>query len=130
MVHYPHYAAAMAVTGDYDLVCCGHEHRPEIRRCSNIKGGPDLVVNPGTVGGVGAPKRPGSWPTWMTMVFEVVDVSRGRKPCRPAAAGYPSCLSGFDSTTNDLFAYKKFRLRNRRRIWRQSGLRRNISILL
>ena len=27
LVHYPHYANAMALTGDYDLVCCGHDHR-------------------------------------------------------------------------------------------------------
>ena len=30
MVHYPHYAKAMALTGDYDLVCNGHEHRAVI----------------------------------------------------------------------------------------------------
>ena len=27
LVHYPHYARAMAATGDWDLVCCGHSHR-------------------------------------------------------------------------------------------------------
>ena len=27
LVHYPHYAEAMALTGDFDLVCCGHDHR-------------------------------------------------------------------------------------------------------
>ena len=25
IVHYPHYARAMAATGDWDLVCCGHD---------------------------------------------------------------------------------------------------------
>jgi len=38
MVHYPHYARAMALTGDYDLVCNGHEHRPIIQRIRNIRG--------------------------------------------------------------------------------------------
>lgn len=54
MVHYPHYAAAMALTGDYDLVCCGHDHRASVRRVENVKGGTTFLVNPGTVGGVGA----------------------------------------------------------------------------
>ena len=27
LVRYPHHAAAMALTGDFDLVCCGHDHR-------------------------------------------------------------------------------------------------------
>ena len=28
LVHYPHYARALAATGDWDLVCCGHSHHP------------------------------------------------------------------------------------------------------
>ena len=55
VVHYPHYAYAMACTGDYDLVCFGHEHAASVRRVANVKGGETLLVNPGTVGGVGAP---------------------------------------------------------------------------
>lgn len=54
MVHYPHYAAAMALTGDYDLVCCGHDHRASVRRVENVKGCTTFLINPGTVGGVGA----------------------------------------------------------------------------
>ncbi|MBM3342611.1 MAG: metallophosphoesterase family protein [Betaproteobacteria bacterium] len=54
MVHYPHYARAMACTGDYDLVCCGHEHRAQVERVANIKGAATWYVNPGTVGGIGA----------------------------------------------------------------------------
>ena len=54
MVHYPHYARAMATTGEWDIVCCGHDHRVEICRVDNIKGGQTLYLNPGTVGGVGA----------------------------------------------------------------------------
>ncbi len=59
MVHYPHYAQAMALTGDYDLVCCGHDHRFVVEQIDNFKGGKTTLVNPGTVGGIGKP------PTYM-----------------------------------------------------------------
>jgi uncharacterized protein len=70
LVHYPHYAEALATTGDWDLVCCGHDHKADIRDVRNIKGGNSRLVNPGTVGGVAAPA------TWVlgdlsTMEFEV-----------------------------------------------------------
>ncbi|MBU1665325.1 MAG: metallophosphatase family protein, partial [Gammaproteobacteria bacterium] len=73
LVHYPHYAAAMALTGDYDLVCCGHDHRASIHQVSNVKGGITLLLNPGTVGGVGAR------PTYIladlaTLQFEIREV--------------------------------------------------------
>jgi uncharacterized protein len=55
MVHYPHYAKAMALTGDFDLVCNGHEHRAVIERIRNIKGTETLRIDPGTVAGVSAP---------------------------------------------------------------------------
>jgi putative phosphoesterase len=55
LVHFPHYARGMALTGDYDLVCNGHEHRAHIDRIRNIHGGETLLVDPGSVGGVGAP---------------------------------------------------------------------------
>ena len=55
MVHYPHYARAMALTGDFDLVCNGHEHRAVIERIRNIRGTETLRIDPGTVGGVNAP---------------------------------------------------------------------------
>ena len=55
LVHYPHYARAMALTGDYDLVCNGHEHRAVIERIRNIKGSETLRIDPGTVAGVSAP---------------------------------------------------------------------------
>lgn len=54
IVHYPHYARAMATTGDWDLVCCGHDHRVEIDTMDNIKNTQTLFINPGTVAGVGA----------------------------------------------------------------------------
>ena len=56
LVHYPHYAKAMALTGEYDLVCNGHEHRPVVERISNIKGGVTLRIDPGTVAGVSGPR--------------------------------------------------------------------------
>lgn len=55
LVHYPHYARALATTGDWDLVCCGHDHEVKIELIDNIKGGRTHLVDPGTVGGVAAP---------------------------------------------------------------------------
>ncbi len=55
MVHYPHYGEAMACTGEWDLVCCGHEHRAWTRQVANVRGGQTWLVNPGTVAGLGAP---------------------------------------------------------------------------
>ena len=55
MVHYPHYARGIALTGNYDLVCNGHEHRAAIERIRNIKGEETLRIDPGTVAGVSAP---------------------------------------------------------------------------
>ena len=59
VVHYPEYGYAMACTGDWDLVCCGHSHESEAREVKNIKGGKTWLVNPGTVAGLAAPA------TWM-----------------------------------------------------------------
>lgn len=73
MVHYPHYAEAMCTTGDWDLVCCGHDHKASIRDIKNIKNTTTLFINPGTVGGVGAA------PTYIMgdldkMEFEICEV--------------------------------------------------------
>lgn len=73
MVHYPHYAKAMALTGDYDLVCNGHEHKARIEQIANVKGGVTLRLDPGTVAGIG------SKPTYILgdlekMEFEIFDV--------------------------------------------------------
>lgn len=54
LVHFPHYAYGMACTGEWDLVCCGHDHRFETRRVRTAAGGEAVLLNPGTVGGVGA----------------------------------------------------------------------------
>lgn len=59
LVHYPHYARAMATTGEYDLVCAGHTHKVNIEEIDNMKGTKTFYVNPGTVGGVGT--APATW---------------------------------------------------------------------
>lgn len=53
VVHYPHYAEAMALTGDWDIVCCGHDHRCKIDTINNITGSQSMLLNPGTVAGIG-----------------------------------------------------------------------------
>lgn len=73
MVHFPHYARALATTGDWDIVCCGHDHKAEVAYLDNIKGGRTLFINPGTVGGVGAA------PTYIlgdleSMTFQIMPV--------------------------------------------------------
>jgi hypothetical protein len=55
VVHYPEYGYAMACTGDWDLVCCGHSHQAEVRRVATVKGGETWLVNPGTIAGLAAP---------------------------------------------------------------------------
>ncbi|MBE0510358.1 MAG: metallophosphoesterase family protein [Gammaproteobacteria bacterium] len=75
MVHYPHYAEAMALTGDWDLVCCGHDHHPVIRQIDNIKQGQTLYLNPGTVAGLG-PCASYLIGDLDTMEFEVHELAR------------------------------------------------------
>lgn len=60
VTHYPHYGEAMASTGEWDLVCCGHSHVPVTERKRNVAGGMTWLVNPGTVAGLGAPSA-----TWI-----------------------------------------------------------------
>ena len=55
VVHYPEYGYAMACTGEWDLVCCGHSHEAAIQQVGNVKGGSTWLVNPGTVAGLAAP---------------------------------------------------------------------------
>lgn len=44
LTHYPLYANALARTGDYDLVCFGHDHRARIENYGNC-----IAINPGTL---------------------------------------------------------------------------------
>ena len=55
VVHYPEYGYAMACTGDWDVVCCGHSHVAGIQHVANVKKGTTWLVNPGTVAGLAAP---------------------------------------------------------------------------
>lgn len=73
IVHYPHYARAMAATGDYDLVCNGHEHRAHVDRVMTIKGTETVLLDPGTVGGVSA-RATYILGDLATMEFEILDV--------------------------------------------------------
>ena len=74
LVHYDDQGYAFACTGDWDLVCCGHSHRAEVRQIANVKGTGSWLVNPGTVAGLAAP------PTWVlgdlaAMRFEVRELA-------------------------------------------------------
>jgi putative phosphoesterase len=75
LVHYPHYARAMAATGDWDLVCCGHSHKFEVYEQKNCSGGITHVVNPGTVGGVGQAPA-----TWVMADLETMQFERREVP--------------------------------------------------
>lgn len=55
VVHYDDYGYAMACTGRWDLVCCGHSHNAEVRRVDAVDGRTSWLVNPGTVAGLAAP---------------------------------------------------------------------------
>jgi uncharacterized protein len=55
VVHYPEYGYAMACTGQWDLVCCGHSHVAGVEQVANVRGGKTWLVNPGTVAGLAAP---------------------------------------------------------------------------
>ena len=55
VVHYDHHGYALACTGEWDLVCCGHSHKLDVRQVANVKGGKSWLVNPGTVAGLAAP---------------------------------------------------------------------------
>jgi hypothetical protein len=73
VVHYPEYGHAMACTGDWDLVCCGHSHVAGVEQVANVTGGKTWLVNPGTVAGLAAPA------TWAlgdlaAMRFEVFSI--------------------------------------------------------
>jgi len=70
LVHYPRYARALATTGDWDVVCCGHNHKVAVEPVKTVTGGTSLYVNAGTTAGIDAP------PTWVlgdlaTMTFEI-----------------------------------------------------------
>jgi len=55
VVHYDDYGYAMACTGDWAVVCCGHSHKAETRKVRTVQGTESWLVNPGTVAGLAAP---------------------------------------------------------------------------
>src|SRR5207248_4730263 len=55
LVHYPEYGPALACTGNWDLVCCGHSHQAGVELVATVKGGGTWLVNPGTIAGLAAP---------------------------------------------------------------------------
>ena len=66
VVHYDHHGYALACTGEWDLVCCGHSHKLEVRQVPDVKGGTSWLVNPGTVAGIAAPA------TWVLADLEAM----------------------------------------------------------
>ncbi|MCP3666428.1 MAG: metallophosphoesterase family protein [Gammaproteobacteria bacterium] len=76
LVHYPHYARAMAATGKWDLVCCGHSHETSLEDLPNIKGGITPLVNPGTIGGVGSSPATYVMADLETMAFNVCEIPK------------------------------------------------------
>lgn len=52
--HLPRTARAFACTGDFDLVCCGHDHRAYVEQVANMAGSRTWLANPGTVAGLAA----------------------------------------------------------------------------
>ncbi len=51
-IHYPQTARALALTGEYDIVCCGHNHIPAVERYDQC-----LLLNPGDL--LGKDEKPG-----------------------------------------------------------------------
>jgi putative phosphoesterase len=76
LVHYPHYAQALASTGDWDLVCCGHSHKAGVEQITNLKGETTHLVNPGTIGGVGRAPATFIMADLESMQFETHEISK------------------------------------------------------
>ena len=71
MNHYPEIARGLARSGEYELVCFGHNHRHEIAEIDGI-----LLVNPGPVMGA-AIEVDGSWRD-VPATFVLYDSDTGR----------------------------------------------------
>ena len=92
VVHYDDYGYAMACTGHWDVVCCGHSHLAELRRVASVGGRWTWLVNPGTVAGLAAPS------TWVmgdlaTLHFETRVLGGPPRPQRQDASDRPIDLS-------------------------------------
>ncbi|MBF0469947.1 MAG: metallophosphoesterase family protein [Gammaproteobacteria bacterium] len=75
IVHYPHYAEAMALTGNWDIVCCGHDHRSKISTITTVNDRSCLLLNPGTVAGIG-PKATYIVGDLETLQFEIKELPK------------------------------------------------------
>jgi putative phosphoesterase len=84
LVHYPHYARAMAATGHWDIVCCGHSHAPLLEHLPNLAGGETLLLNPGTVGGVGQAPATYLMGNLADLVFEIQTLDKRLEQGLPA----------------------------------------------
>ena len=51
-IHYPHTGRALAMTGEYDVVCCGHNHEQGAETIGHC-----LLINPGDL--LGKDDKPG-----------------------------------------------------------------------
>ncbi len=60
LVHYPDYGYAMACTGEWDLVCCGHSHCAGIEQVDERQGGNDLASQSRHGGGARSARDMGS----------------------------------------------------------------------
>jgi hypothetical protein len=79
IVHYPHYAEAMGLTGQWDIVCYGHDHRSTIKHIKNVNDGQTLLLNPGTVAGIG-PKATYITGDLETMEFQIRELPKQQPP--------------------------------------------------
>ena len=79
IVHYPHYAEAMGITGRWDIVCFGHDHRSDIKTVKTINDKETLLLNPGTVAGIG-PKATYIVGDLETMEFEIRELPKPEAP--------------------------------------------------
>ncbi len=64
-IHYPDTGRALAMTGKYDIVCCGHNHEQGVERIGSC-----LLVNPGDL--LGKDEKPG----FMLLDSETMQVRR------------------------------------------------------
>jgi len=86
IVHFPNYAEALALTGKYDLICCGHNHRCSIQTIEHARdGGYSLVVNPGSASGMGRIQPTYAMGDLERMEFEILPIPEPEwppfKPC-------------------------------------------------
>jgi len=51
-IHYPHTGRALTMTGEYDVVCCGHNHEQGVETIGHC-----LLINPGDL--LGKDDKPG-----------------------------------------------------------------------